>query len=76
MRLSLRSAALILALPLFSLPALSAGGGGGGGGGVPQCAAGKVWDKGTEEVRAEKLAAATMTASSRPGGTLAYAGKL
>ncbi len=34
-----------LAMPLFSVPAFSAGDGGAGGGSTPKCTNGKVWDK-------------------------------
>jgi tetratricopeptide (TPR) repeat protein len=34
-----------VAMPLFSIPAFSAGDGGAGGGSTPKCSDGKVWDK-------------------------------
>lgn len=72
MKLSVRSAALILALPLLSVPALSAGGGGGSE--APQCAAGKVWDKGQNKC-VTKGALLNDDSIFEAGRSLAYAGK-
>ncbi|MGE0282481.1 MAG: tetratricopeptide repeat protein [Rhizobiaceae bacterium] len=74
MKLSLRSAALILALPLLTVPALSAGGGGGGGGEAPQCSAGKVWDKSTKKC-VPKGSLRDDDSIFEAGRALAYAGK-
>ncbi|HEY5818873.1 MAG TPA: tetratricopeptide repeat protein [Mesorhizobium sp.] len=48
MRITLRAAALLLALPLLGAPAFAAGGGGGADP-TPTCSAGKVWDKKTKK---------------------------
>lgn len=74
MKLSLRSAALIVALPLLTAPALAAGGGGGGGGDTPQCAAGKVWDK-SQKKCVPKSSLRDDDSIFEAGRALAYAGK-
>ncbi|PSJ60545.1 tetratricopeptide repeat protein [Kumtagia ephedrae] len=58
LRLTSIVATLLVAVPLATGPSLSAGGGGGdsssGGGSVPQCSAGKVYDKKTKKCVTQK----------------------
>lgn len=77
MKLTLRSAALIFALPLLSPFAYAAGDGGGGGSGgsdKPQCSAGKVWD-----AKAKKCVSKSSLRDDdsiyQAGRDLAYAGQ-
>jgi tetratricopeptide (TPR) repeat protein len=62
-RLAKIAALLLVSAPLASGPSFSAGGGGGGGGGsngganMPQCSAGKVYDKRTKKCVAQKSGA-------------------
>lgn len=73
MRFLIRSAALMLALPLLTLPAQSAGDGGGGSD-TQTCAAGKVWDKNQKKC-VPKSSLNDDDSIYEAGRDLAYAGR-
>ena len=72
MKLTLRSALLVLALPVLSVSAYAAGGGGGGAD-VPTCAKGKVWDKNQKKC-VSKSSLLNDDSIFEAGRALAYAG--
>lgn len=72
MKLTVRSAALVLALPLLSVSAYAAGGGGGGD--TPTCSGGKVWDKNQNKC-VSKSSLLNDDSIFEAGRALAYAGR-